>query len=133
MKDLDRTLAQLRERTRRLKSETYAIYLAYRDPRVSWFARGFAALVVGHALSPIDLIPDFIPVLGYLDDLVLVPAGIALAMRMIPEEVMVEARAKAEAAVDSGGPVSRLVAGVIVLVWMLLAAVVVWWLIRLLT
>lgn len=64
--------------------ETYALYLAYRDPRVPWYARVFAALVVGYAFSPIDLIPDPIPILGYLDDLILVPLGIALAVRMYP-------------------------------------------------
>jgi uncharacterized membrane protein YkvA (DUF1232 family) len=68
----------------RLKAETYALYLAYKDPRVPWYARLFAACVVGYAFSPIDLIPDPIPVLGYLDDLVLIPLGIALAVRMIP-------------------------------------------------
>ena len=78
-----------KQRARQLKMETYAIYLAYRDPRVPWYARLFAACVVGYAFSPIDLIPDFIPVLGYLDDLIMVPVGIFFALKMIPPPVMV--------------------------------------------
>jgi uncharacterized membrane protein YkvA (DUF1232 family) len=113
-------LADLRRRARQLKSETYALYLAYRDPRVPWYARVFAACVVAYAFSPIDLIPDFVPVLGYLDDLVLVPVGIALALRMIPPKVMAEARARARAA--EGRPVSRGAAVVIVTIWLALAA-----------
>ena len=81
---------------RRLKREVRALYLAYRDPRTPWYGRMLAALVVAYALSPIDLIPDPIPVLGYLDDLILIPLGVALALRMIPREVMAECRAQAE-------------------------------------
>ena len=76
----------------RLKAEVYALYLAYKDPRVPWYARIFAACVVGYAFSPIDLIPDPVPVLGYLDDLILIPLGVALAIRMIPEDVLAECR-----------------------------------------
>jgi len=85
-------------RARRLKGETYALYLAYRDPRTPWYAKVFAALVVGYAFSPIDLIPDPIPVLGYLDDLLLVPLGIALALKMIPLAVLDECREQARLA-----------------------------------
>ena len=106
----------------RLKSETHALYLAYRDPRVPWYAKLFAALVVGYAFSPIDLIPDPIPVLGYLDDLILVPLGVALAVRMIPEEVLSESRQKAREMVERGErPVSRAAAAVIVVLWFALA------------
>ena len=111
-------LGKWRERTRRLKSETYAIYLAYRDPRVAWYAKIFAAVVIAYAFSPIDLIPDFIPVLGYLDDLVLVPLGIALSLRMIPAEVMEEARAQAASAMNAGRPTNRLAAFAVILIWM---------------
>lgn len=110
-----------KQRAARLKIETYAIYLAYRDPRVPWYARLFAAGVVAYAFSPIDLIPDFIPVLGYLDDLVLVPLGIALALKMIPEDVMAECREKAEAAMAEGRPTNWKAAAVIVAMWVLLA------------
>ena len=106
----------------RLKSETHALYLAYRDPRVPWYAKLFAALVVGYAFSPIDLIPDPIPVLGYLDDLILVPLGVALAVRMIPKDVLSESRQKAREMVERGErPVSRTAAAVIVVLWLALA------------
>ncbi len=88
----------LKQRARRLKTEVYALYLAYKDPRVPWYARLFAAGVVAYAVSPIDLIPDFIPVIGYLDDLILVPLGIVLALKMIPPEVMAECRERAKEA-----------------------------------
>src|SRR5919205_1057475 len=111
-----------RQRARRLKREVYALYLAYRDRRVPWYARLLAACVVGYAFSPIDLIPDPIPVLGYLDDLVLVPLGVALAVRMIPEDVLSESRQKAREMVERGErPVSRAAAAVIVVLWLALA------------
>ncbi len=111
-----------KQRARQLKAETYALYLAYRDPRTPWHARIVAAIVGGYAFSPIDLIPDFIPVLGYLDDLVLVPFGIWLALKMIPPEVMAESRARAQASLANGKPVNRAAAIVIVALWLLLAA-----------
>lgn len=88
-------LDQLKARAHALKTETHAIYLAARDPRTPWFAKAIALLTVAYALSPIDLIPDFVPVLGYVDDLFIVPAGIALAIRLIPAEVLEDARATA--------------------------------------
>jgi uncharacterized membrane protein YkvA (DUF1232 family) len=109
---------------RRLKIEIYALYLAYRDPRVPWYARVFAALVVGYAFSPIDLIPDVIPVLGYLDDLLVVPLGIALAIRMIPSPVLAECREEARNAKDR--PVNKVAAVVVVAIWMALAVSAVW-------
>jgi uncharacterized membrane protein YkvA (DUF1232 family) len=90
-------LEKWRRRTEQLKAETYALYLAYGDPRVPRHAKLFAALVVGYAVSPVDLIPDFIPILGHLDDLVLLPLGVALARRMIPDEVLSECRQRARA------------------------------------
>ncbi len=118
-----------KQRARQLKTEVYALYLAYRDPRVSWPARIFAACVVAYAFSPIDLIPDPIPVLGYLDDLVLVPLGIALARKMIPAEVMAECRERARVEIATR-PVNRVAAAVIVAIWALLAALVVAWLLN---
>jgi uncharacterized membrane protein YkvA (DUF1232 family) len=112
-----------KSRARQLQSETYALYLAYRDPRTPWDARLFAALVVGYAFSPIDLIPDFIPVLGYLDDLVIVPLGVLLARRMIPPDVWAESRERAREVMMEGRPVSRWAAVVVVLIWLLIAAV----------
>ena len=96
-----------KEKARTLKRETYAVYLACRDPRVPWYARVFAVCVVAYAFSPIDLIPDPIPVLGYLDDLILIPLGIKLALRMIPAEVMAESREKAREIIRQGKPVNR--------------------------
>jgi uncharacterized membrane protein YkvA (DUF1232 family) len=106
---------------RQLKTETYAVYLAYRDPRVPWHARLLAAGVVAYAFSPIDLIPDFIPGVGYLDDLVLVPLGLALALKLIPPPVMAECRAQAQAALAEAKPANWTVAGIIVAIWVLLA------------
>jgi uncharacterized membrane protein YkvA (DUF1232 family) len=91
-------LEQLRSRARSLKTETHAVYLAAVDRRTPWHARALLLLIVAYALSPIDLIPDFIPVLGYLDDLILIPAGIAFALRLIPAEIMLQARATASRA-----------------------------------
>jgi uncharacterized membrane protein YkvA (DUF1232 family) len=117
-------------RARQLQAEVYALYLALRDPRVPWYAKAVAACVVGYALSPIDLIPDFIPVLGYLDDLVLIPLGIALVLRMIPPAVMVECRARARAELADGKPVSRAAAAVIVAIWVVLVVLVVLLIVR---
>lgn len=124
-------LDQLKRRARALKVEVYALYLAYRDPRVPWYARLFAAAVVAYAFSPIDLIPDVIPVLGYLDDLILVPLGIQIALRLIPPVVMAESRAQAQAVITAGKPVSWAAAVVIVALWLALAAGAVVWLARL--
>ena len=112
---------------RRLKTEVYALYLAYKDPRVSWLARIFAAIVIGYALSPIDLIPDPIPVLGYLDDLILIPVGIWIALKMIPAEVMAESRARAQIEATAGLPVNRAAAVVIVILWLALAGLLLAW------
>ncbi len=111
-----------KQRARQLKMETYALYLAYKDPRVPWYARWFAALVVGYAFSPIDLIPDFIPVVGYLDDLILVPLGAALALKMIPPDVIAESRKKAREAMSGGKPTNWAAAAAIIAIWLLLAA-----------
>ena len=116
------TLEAWKARARCLKAETYALYLAYRDPRVPWTARVVAACVVAYAFSPIDLIPDFIPILGYLDDLVLVPLGIALALKMIPAGVMAECRARARAEMGAGKPINWAAAAVIIAIWLTLAA-----------
>jgi uncharacterized membrane protein YkvA (DUF1232 family) len=117
--DVDR----LRAWARRLKTEVYALYLAARDPRVPWYARVLLLAIVAYALSPIDLIPDFIPILGYLDDLILVPVGIWLALRMVPPGVMQECRARAVELMASGRPRSRVGAIVIVAIWLVLAVV----------
>ena len=113
-----------KQKARLLKQEIYALYLAYRDPRVPLHAKIFAACVVGYAFSPIDLIPDPIPILGYLDDLVLIPIGISLAIKMIPAVVMAESRVKASQVLEQGKPVNWVAAGVIVAIWLCLAILV---------
>ncbi len=115
-------IEQWKQQAKKLKIEIYALYLAYRDPRVPLHARIFAGCVVGYAFSPIDLIPDFIPIIGYLDDLVLVPLGIKIALSMIPENVMTESREKAQEIIRQGKPVNRVAAVIIISIWLLLAA-----------
>jgi uncharacterized membrane protein YkvA (DUF1232 family) len=105
-----------RERARKLKQDVVAVALAMRDPRVPWYARALGACVVAYALSPIDLIPDFIPVIGYLDDLVLVPLGLLLMLRLIPAGVLAEHRAAAASLAER--PVSYAGAAGVILVWL---------------
>ncbi len=110
-----------KQRARALSVEVFALYLAYKDPRVPWYARLCAACVVGYAFSPIDLIPDPVPILGYLDDLLLVPLGVALAIKMIPPGVLAECRDKAREVMEQGRPVNRRAAAVIIAIWLVLA------------
>ncbi|MCG2777399.1 MAG: DUF1232 domain-containing protein [Desulfobacterales bacterium] len=118
-----RTIERWKQKLRHLKIEIYALYLAYRDPRVPWYAKAFVALVVGYAFSPIDLIPDFIPVLGYLDDLVLIPLGVAVAIKMIPEKVMDDCRIRAKEMMGKKKPINRIAAVVIICNWLILLVV----------
>ena len=117
-----------RDKARALKREVYALYFAARDPRVPWYAKLLAAGLVGYAFSPIDLIPDFIPVLGYLDELVLLPLGVLAVRAMIPATVLAECREKAARLGDR--PTNRVAAVVIVAVWLLVAAAAMSWLWR---
>ncbi len=111
---------RLKQKSRHLKIEIYALYLAYRDPRVPWYAKAFVALVVGYAFSPIDLIPDFIPVLWYLDDLVLISLGVAVALKMIPEKVMEDCRIRSKEMMRKKKPINRVAAVVIICIWLML-------------
>ena len=115
---MKRHIEHWKKRAKDLKRETYALYLAYRDPRVPWYAKVVCACTVGYALSPIDLIPDFVPVLGYLDDLLIVPAGLALAIKLIPEEVMCECRSRAEVKMSQKGPNNYVAAAIIAAIWL---------------
>lgn len=121
-----------KQRAAQLKLEVYSLYLAYRDPRVPWGAKLFAAVVVGYAFSPIDLIPDFIPLLGYLDDLLLIPLGVSLALKMIPPDVLAECREQARVEMQKGKPVNKAAAAVIIGIWVLIASWMVFTLLRLL-
>jgi uncharacterized membrane protein YkvA (DUF1232 family) len=116
------------QQARQLKREILVLYLACRHPRTPWYAKALAILVVGYAFSPLDLIPDPIPILGYLDDLVLLPLGILFVIRLIPAAVMEECRAQAQDLQAGDRPTNWVAAGVIVLLWLLVAV----WLSRLL-
>ena len=117
-------LQDLKRWARRLKRDVHAIYLAARSPRVPWHAKIVAIAVAGYALSPVDLIPDFIPVLGYVDDLIIVPLGIWLVLSLIPEEVMTAGRARADEAVT--GPHGKTAAVAIITIWIVGAASLGW-------
>lgn len=124
-------LAAVKEHARRLKAETYALYLAARHPGTPWYAKLIAGATVAYAFSPIDLIPDFVPVLGYLDDLIIVPLGAALAIKLIPDSVMAECRARAADEFKDGVPVNKTAAAVVVIIWVALAAGLAVWLLNL--
>ena len=111
-------IEKLKSKARALKHEAYAVYLAARDPRTPWYVKILIFFVVAHTFSPIDLIPDFIPVLGYLDDLIITPGGIWLAVRLIPPEVLEEARATAVTQ-SLDRRVGIVGAGIIILIWIL--------------
>ena len=113
---------KLAERAKKLKTDIPAVFLALKENRTPWYAKIIAALVVVYALSPIDLIPDFIPVLGYLDDLIILPALIAWCVRCIPDEVFADCRSRAEGMWNSGKPEKWYYAIPFVLIW---AAVIV--------
>jgi uncharacterized membrane protein YkvA (DUF1232 family) len=114
----------LKQRARQLKREVYAVGYAYRDRRTPWYARAVCLCVLAYAFSPIDLIPDFVPLLGYLDDLVLLPLGITLALRLIPDEVMRDARARADTALAENRSLGWLAAVLIGGVWLVVLVVV---------
>jgi uncharacterized membrane protein YkvA (DUF1232 family) len=118
-------LARLKGWASTVKRDAIALFLAARDPRTPWCAKVMAGLVAAYALSPIDLVPDFIPVLGYLDDLVIVPLGIWIAVSLMPSRLMQEFRA--EAARMEAGPVSRTGAVSIVVLWIVSASLLLWW------
>jgi uncharacterized membrane protein YkvA (DUF1232 family) len=112
-------LDKLKSYARTLKNEAFAVYLAAKDPRTPWYAKALIFFVVAHTFSPIDLIPDFIPILGYLDDLIITPLGLALAIRLIPAEVLEEARAKvATSGLDRS--VGYVGAGIIIFLWIVI-------------
>lgn len=115
-------------KARKLKQEVYALYLASRDRRVPWCARLVAIVVVAYAFSPIDLIPDPIPVIGYLDDLILIPLGIALVIKLIPAEVLQECREKAALTMNTGKPKNWVAGGIIILIWVSMFAIAVYYL-----
>lgn len=118
-------LEQLKVKAKSIKRDLRVIYLAYRKPEVPWYAKLLGAIVVGYALSPIDLIPDFIPVLGYLDDVILIPLGITLVIKLIPAEVLAECRLEAEEIFKDGKPRNWIAGTVIILLWVAIVALVI--------
>lgn len=118
----------LRAIAHNIRVQGHATWLCARDPELGWFPRLFALAIAAYALSPIDLIPDFIPVLGYLDDLILVPLGIMLVIHLIPPEIMAEHRALAAAAAER--PVGRTAAVIIVLIWLAVIGIIIWLAVR---
>lgn len=119
------SLKKAKNHAKKLKKEVLALYLACKRKDIPWYTKIIPVLVVSYALSPIDLVPDFIPILGYLDDLVIVPLGISLAIKLIPKDILDECRMQAEEDFKSGKPKNLLAAAVIVLLWFLLAACIV--------
>ena len=115
---------QLRNWASAIKRDAYALYLVSRDPRVPWYVKAIAVLIAAYAFSPVDLIPDFIPVIGYLDDVILLPLGIRLAVKLIPPGIMDEHREAAATTIQR--PVSRGAAAVIVIVWVASIGLVAW-------
>ena len=121
---------RLKTWARRMKRDTLALYLARRDPRVPLHAKAMAMVTAAYALSPIDLIPDFIPVLGYLDELIILPLFIYLTIRLIPPDIIVELRAQADQHLSENRPRSMTGAVVIILIWLSIVSLVVYWLIK---
>ncbi len=121
-------MSALRDWARALKREAYVLYYAVRDPRTPWYVKLIAGVIAAYALSPIDLIPDFLPLVGYLDDMLIVPAGIWLALKLVPADALADARRRAARAAER--PVSRAAAAVIVALWIAGAALTAAWLWR---
>jgi uncharacterized membrane protein YkvA (DUF1232 family) len=113
-------IKNIKDKVRTIKRETMTLYYALKNPKTPWYAKAFAAIVVGYALSPIDLIPDFIPVLGFLDDIILVPLGIMFAIRLIPSDIMAESRIKAKE--NATKPKNWVAAGIIIIIWLSICA-----------
>jgi uncharacterized membrane protein YkvA (DUF1232 family) len=116
------TLEAWKRRARQLSVQTYALYLAYQHPRTPWYAKIFVGLIVGYVFSPIDLIPDFIPGVGLLDEMVVVPIAVLIAAKMIPRQVMEECRVKAQEVAKGEKPVNRVAAVIVVAMWLLCVA-----------
>lgn len=124
-------MEKLKVKVNSLKKESYVLYLVYKDTRVPLWKRFFLAIVIGYAFCPIDLIPDFIPILGYLDDIILVPIGISFALRLIPDEILAECRKKVAENEEKEVPVGKKTAITIVLLWIIGAIIAFSWIVSL--
>ncbi len=118
---------KIKQQIKQLKSEIFTLYFAAHDHRTPWYAKLIVAAIVAYALSPIDLIPDFIPIIGYLDDLVLIPIGIVLAIKLIPHIVLIDSKVLALKAMENKKPVSWIAGAIIILIWVGLAIYCVMW------
>ncbi|PLT33420.1 YkvA family protein [Bacillus sp. V5-8f] len=121
-------ISRIKAWARRLKKQLFTLYFSYKDPRVPWYTKLFTVCVVAYAFSPVDLIPDFIPILGYLDDIIIVPLGITIALRLIPENVISDCSEKASELMKKGKPKNWIVGSLIILIWCL---IIVWALLEL--
>ncbi len=119
-----------KSKAKALKRDVRVLYIAYKRKDIPWYAKAFMILVIGYALSPVDLIPDFIPVLGYLDDLILIPLGVSLAIRMIPDKVLQECREQAGSVFRNGKPRNWIAGVIIILIWVLLLLLILYKVIR---
>ncbi|OZB98817.1 YkvA family protein [Paenibacillus sp. XY044] len=117
-------MEQLKSWARQLKRQVFVLYFAYRDKRSPWYAKLFSMCVVAYAFSPIDLIPDFIPVIGYADDLILIPLGVLAAIKMMPEEVIEDSKKKADIRMKQGKPANWVAGGIIIILWTAVIAAV---------
>lgn len=118
----------IKSKAKLLKREAFVLYFAYKDPRVAWYTKLFAICVVAYAFSPIDLIPDFIPILGYLDDIILVPLGIWLALKLIPKDVISDCREKAQELISKGKPKNWITGILFIIIWILFGIWLSWYL-----
>lgn len=125
MISLKTNIQELKIKAKKLKNEIIALFLAYKRPDVPWYAKVVTIIVVGYALSPIDLIPDFIPILGYLDDLILLPIGISIAIRLIPKHIMEQCRNQANNLFKEGKPKNYFAALIIILIWILIISMLI--------
>lgn len=118
-------MGKIKAWAKKLKQQIFVLYLAYKDERVPWYAKIFTICVVAYAFSPIDLIPDFIPILGYVDDIILVPLGIMFALKMIPNEVISECEVKAKEMKKNGKPKNWIAGSLIILLWIIIMLLVI--------
>ena len=121
------TKVTLKERAKKLKTDIPAVFIALKHPKTPWYAKVMAALTVAYALSPIDLVPDFVPVLGYLDDVLILPAMVVLTVKFIPKEVYRECQIQAEGIWADGKPKRWYYAIPIAIIWLLLIGLIAWW------
>ena len=123
-------MKSLSSKVKTLKENSYTLYLVYTDQRLTWWKKYFLAVVIGYLFSPIDLIPDFIPIVGYLDDLIIVPVGIYIALKLIPTDILEEAKKKSELEENKSIPIGYKTSIVIIGIWIIGIIIIVYWLLK---